>query len=63
MYGIPAISLLLMATIALLWSPLVALIAAGSFFALFLVYAGLRPRIGRLRARRRGGSSRRPADR
>jgi hypothetical protein len=44
MYVIPLAVLLLLAVIAVAWSPLFALIVAVPAFVLFLVYVGMRPR-------------------
>jgi hypothetical protein len=44
MYAIPLTVLILLAVIAVAWSPLFALIVAVPAFVAFLVYVGLRPR-------------------
>lgn len=44
MYVVPVILLILLAAIAVAWSPLFAAIVAVPAFLLFLAYAGLRPR-------------------
>jgi hypothetical protein len=44
MYWIPIIVLVLIAVVAVAWSPLFALIVAVPLFVAFLAYAGMRPR-------------------
>ena len=44
MYAIPLIALILLALIAVAWSPVFALIAFAILFVAFLAYVGLRPR-------------------
>lgn len=44
MYWVPIVVLLLIAAIAVGWSPIFAMIVAGVLFALFLAYVSLRPR-------------------
>lgn len=44
MYAVPIVVLVLIAVIAVAWSPLFAVVIAAAGFVLFLAYAGLRPR-------------------
>jgi hypothetical protein len=44
MYVIPLVLLILLAIVAVAWSPVFAVIVAALLFAAFLVYVGLRPR-------------------
>jgi len=44
MYTVPLIALIVLALIAVAWSPIFALVLAGALFLLFLAYVGLRPR-------------------
>ena len=44
MYVIPIIVLVILAAIAVAWSPILALIIAVPAFAIFLIYVGSRPR-------------------
>jgi hypothetical protein len=44
MYAIPILVLIVIAVIAVAWSPIFALIIAVPLFLAFLAYAGLRPR-------------------
>lgn len=44
MYVIPLVVLVLIALVAVAWSPILALIVAVPAFVLFLAYVGMRPR-------------------
>lgn len=44
MYAIPLAVIILLALVAVAWSPLFALVAAAILFVLFLAYVGMRPR-------------------
>jgi hypothetical protein len=44
MYTIPLVVLVLLAAIAVAWSPIFALLIAVPLFVLFLVFVGMRPR-------------------
>ncbi|HEX2096299.1 MAG TPA: hypothetical protein VHF50_02905 [Solirubrobacterales bacterium] len=44
MYTIPLVLLVLLAAIAVAWSPIFALIVAVPLFVLFLAFVGMRPR-------------------
>jgi hypothetical protein len=44
MYAIPLVLVIVLALIAVAWSPLFALVIAAVLFFLFLVYVGMRPR-------------------
>jgi hypothetical protein len=44
MYAIPLVLLVLLALVAVAWSPIFAVIAFAILFVAFLAYAGLRPR-------------------
>jgi hypothetical protein len=44
MYVVPLVMLVLLALVAVAWSPIFAVIIAAAMFVLFLAYVGLRPR-------------------
>ncbi len=44
MYAIPLAVIVLLAVVAVAWSPLLALVIAVPAFALFLAYVGMKPR-------------------
>lgn len=44
MYVVPLVILILLAIVAVAWSPVFAVILAGAAFVLFLAYVGMRPR-------------------
>jgi hypothetical protein len=44
MYAIPIVLVVLLAIVAVAWSPIFAVVAAAILFAAFLGYVGLRPR-------------------